>query len=207
MYEPTSSPASPILCPTHPTSTTDTTATTATMITHRPVCDDYFDATDATVICQQFGLLGGTALTATSTPSANSIFGAATTSTPINMDDVRCVGTEASLSQCPYTAVSNCVHSEDAAVVCNPSTQGVAFQGPISCGSLVVGDTRTGVNTIGNTGREHYYAFNLTSLYTNVTFNTCDSQFDTWIRIVNASGAEVRKFLPALTSHHIVGLE
>ena len=40
---------------------------------------------------------------------------------PILLDDLRCTGTESRLIDCPYTAIDNCVHSEDAAIDCTAS--------------------------------------------------------------------------------------
>ena len=37
---------------------------------------------------------------------------------PILLDDLRCTGTESRLIDCPYTAIDNCGHSEDASVNC-----------------------------------------------------------------------------------------
>ena len=37
---------------------------------------------------------------------------------PIVLDDVRCVGTESRLIDCPFTATHNCIHLEDARVRC-----------------------------------------------------------------------------------------
>ncbi|KAH3886337.1 sushi, von Willebrand factor type A, EGF and pentraxin domain-containing protein 1-like [Dreissena polymorpha] len=37
---------------------------------------------------------------------------------PIHMDDVSCTGTEAFLTQCPYTRISNCNHCADQGVEC-----------------------------------------------------------------------------------------
>ncbi|XP_064384964.1 uncharacterized protein LOC135333878 isoform X2 [Halichondria panicea] len=75
------------------------------------VCDDSWDDNDAMVVCRQLGYIGGAArLTAT--------FGQGVD--PIWLDDVGCTGTELALSSCPNSGfgVHNCVHLEDAGVVC-----------------------------------------------------------------------------------------
>jgi DNA-binding beta-propeller fold protein YncE len=73
------------------------------------VCDDYFDAADAMVVCQQLQMTSGS-VTSTITLGVGSIW----------MDDVGCVGTEAELSSCPSRAwgFHDCSHSEDVSVCC-----------------------------------------------------------------------------------------
>ncbi|KAI6656892.1 hypothetical protein LOD99_16194 [Oopsacas minuta] len=80
--------------------------------TRGTVCHDYWDFLDAQVVCQQLGYPG--ALTATY--SAN--FGEG--KGPILMDNVECSGSETNIGQCDYLSIGehNCVHREDAGVVC-----------------------------------------------------------------------------------------
>ncbi|XP_019853773.1 PREDICTED: deleted in malignant brain tumors 1 protein-like [Amphimedon queenslandica] len=73
------------------------------------VCDDYWDSTDATVVCRQLGYGSGTAFD-------SAYFGQGTEA--IVMDDVDCNGTESYLTNCTHTTEHNCVHSEDAGVRC-----------------------------------------------------------------------------------------
>ncbi|XP_067238177.1 uncharacterized protein [Chanodichthys erythropterus] len=77
------------------------------------VCDDDWDNKDAVVVCRQLGC--GGAVSATSSAS----FGQG--SGPIWLDDVRCAGSELSLTQCSQNPIGshNCGHGEDAGVVCS----------------------------------------------------------------------------------------
>ncbi|XP_030831054.1 deleted in malignant brain tumors 1 protein isoform X7 [Strongylocentrotus purpuratus] len=82
------------------------------------VCDDYWDDTDATVVCQILGLgESGSAL-------GSAAFGQG--SGDIILDNVQCVGTETDLFSCPSNAPlsHNCVHAEDAGVQCISTSSG-----------------------------------------------------------------------------------
>ncbi|XP_050964964.1 scavenger receptor cysteine-rich domain-containing group B protein [Labeo rohita] len=76
------------------------------------VCDDAWDIADAKVVCRQMGC---------NLPKAAQVmahFGPGRG--PIQMDNLKCTGTEATLTQCSHIAwnVHNCDHSEDAGVTC-----------------------------------------------------------------------------------------
>ncbi|XP_014378566.1 deleted in malignant brain tumors 1 protein-like isoform X1 [Alligator sinensis] len=80
------------------------------------VCDDNWDLKDAGVVCRQLGC--GTAVSA----PGGAQFGRG--STRVWLDDVNCIGTETSLTQCNARSwgVHNCHHGEDAGVVCSDTT-------------------------------------------------------------------------------------
>uniref|UniRef100_A0A8C9ERL6 Soluble scavenger receptor cysteine-rich domain-containing protein SSC5D n=1 Tax=Pavo cristatus TaxID=9049 RepID=A0A8C9ERL6_PAVCR len=77
------------------------------------VCHDDWDLKDANVVCRQLNC--GTAVSALKTPS----FGQG--SGPIWLEGMRCLGTEATLTECPVKprGLYSCSHLEDAGVVCS----------------------------------------------------------------------------------------
>nr|XP_054760966.1 deleted in malignant brain tumors 1 protein-like [Lytechinus pictus] len=76
------------------------------------VCDDNWSLRDATVVCRMLGL--GTAARATT----NAEFGRG--SGRIVLDEVGCEGNERNLAECYHMGygINDCLHSEDAGVVC-----------------------------------------------------------------------------------------
>ncbi|PKU30063.1 deleted in malignant brain tumors 1 [Limosa lapponica baueri] len=100
------------------------------------VCDDDWDLNGAWVVCRQLGC--GTALSAVD--GARYGRGA----DPIWLDNVRCAGTEAALSECqaqPWGA-HNCGHGEDASVVCSGEEHAPTMASISHCGQPK-GATRT----------------------------------------------------------------
>ena len=76
------------------------------------VCDDYWDLTDANVVCKQLGFI-----------KAIQAVGSARMGQgvdPIFLDDVKCTGLEQGLAECDSAGweITNCGHSEDAGVIC-----------------------------------------------------------------------------------------
>ncbi|XP_026096021.1 scavenger receptor cysteine-rich type 1 protein M130-like [Carassius auratus] len=76
------------------------------------VCADKWDQAEAQVVCRQMGFSG--AIRATSGGRFPAGCG------PIWMDEVKCNGSESSLSKCSFNGwgVSDCTHTEDAGVIC-----------------------------------------------------------------------------------------
>ncbi len=82
------------------------------MASGEPVCDDDWDMNDAAVVCRQ--LQCGSVISAHGAafgPGSGSIW----------LDDVKCSGSEATLTQCPHRGLGNhdCNHRQDAGVVCS----------------------------------------------------------------------------------------
>ncbi|XP_041369837.1 deleted in malignant brain tumors 1 protein-like [Gigantopelta aegis] len=77
------------------------------------VCDDFWSTADAQVICRMLGKPSAGAQ-----PRGSAFFGQG--SGKIILDDVKCLGNEASINLCQHRlwGTSNCRHSEDAGVVC-----------------------------------------------------------------------------------------
>lgn len=78
------------------------------------ICDDFWDLSDATVVCHELGYRQATRAT------TNGEFGSGTESQPIWLDDVACSGSEEHLSDCGSGGWGNhnCHHYEDAGVSC-----------------------------------------------------------------------------------------
>uniref|UniRef100_A0A2K6Q1G6 Galectin 3 binding protein n=1 Tax=Rhinopithecus roxellana TaxID=61622 RepID=A0A2K6Q1G6_RHIRO len=76
------------------------------------VCDNLWDLTDASVVCRALGFENATQAL------GRAAFGQG--SGPIMLDEVQCMGTEASLADCKSLGwlKSNCRHERDAGVVC-----------------------------------------------------------------------------------------
>eukprot|EP00118_Oscarella_pearsei_P020627 m.224758 g.224758 ORF g.224758 m.224758 type:complete len:1431 (+) comp40003_c2_seq6:15-4307(+) len=77
------------------------------------VCDDGWDLTDAHVVCKELGF------TTAASAKGQAYFGQGTG--PVWMDDLVCNGHETNLTNCKFNGwkVENCVHGEDAGVICD----------------------------------------------------------------------------------------
>ncbi|VDI08633.1 Hypothetical predicted protein, partial [Mytilus galloprovincialis] len=89
------------------------------------VCDDYFDARAAQVVCRMLGYPSTGALS-----KSRAFYGRGTGQ--IWLDNVRCSGNETSLSQCQHApmGVTNCHHTEDVGVICSGSIQSLTTSRP-----------------------------------------------------------------------------
>ena len=86
------------------------------------VCDDYWDISDARVVCRSLGFRD--AFTATK----DAYFGEG--SGEVWLDNVECDGTETRLQECTHRGwgKDDCSHNEDAGVICtNSDHQGIYF--------------------------------------------------------------------------------
>ncbi|NWX15264.1 DMBT1 protein, partial [Aegotheles bennettii] len=98
------------------------------------ICDDGWDMKDAAVVCMQLGC--GVAMSAPGLAR----FGQGTG--PIWLDEVGCLGTEATLAECPVKPWGHheCNHVEDASVVCSDATNTSTVRlmgGPHRCAGRV----------------------------------------------------------------------
>ena len=78
------------------------------------ICDDGWDDIDTNIVCRELGFLNGT------TASQNQ-FGSS--SGPVWLRQVSCLGNESKLSHCVHTGagvIGNCSHAQDVAVKCSP---------------------------------------------------------------------------------------
>ena len=77
------------------------------------VCDDGWNHADATVVCRQLGFYSSVR------PYGSAQYGQGTG--PIWLSRLSCFGNESSLLECGQLSVAtkNCMHSNDASVVCN----------------------------------------------------------------------------------------
>ena len=78
----------------------------------KPVCDDDWDDTDASVVCKELGFYEGGYAT------KESHFGRVDLERQSGWDQVRCGGYESSLTECRHESHDDCGNSEGAGVVC-----------------------------------------------------------------------------------------
>lgn len=98
------------------------------------VCDDYWDDTDASVVCRQLGYstMGRALHQATSGIHLNPSSGTW-------LDDVDCRGNESSLFDCdhPGWGVNDCTNIEDAGVICKNDTSSCSLEPCLNGGSCI----------------------------------------------------------------------
>ena len=85
------------------------------------MCDDNFDTSDAIVVCRQLGYAGEARAV------RSNQFGQG--SGPIWLDNVECLGNEATLDACAHNGfgIHDCEHKEDVGVVCQGIAQESSF--------------------------------------------------------------------------------
>ena len=81
------------------------------LINLTPFSDDSWDDNDAKVVCRMLGFNETFARA-----FIKSVFGRVEDN--FIMDDVKCVGTEESLEDCPHSSEDNCDEKEGAGVIC-----------------------------------------------------------------------------------------
>ena len=90
------------------------------------ICDDYWGRTDDNqdVACRQLGFVGGSV--EDHDRFRNSYFPPGTRDQTIALDDVRCLGNESNLLECPNRGweVHNCRHAEDVGIRCIQNSAG-----------------------------------------------------------------------------------
>ncbi|XP_025102819.1 uncharacterized protein LOC112569288 isoform X1 [Pomacea canaliculata] len=116
------------------------------------VCDDEFDKNDGQVACRMLGFDSSGALVV-----GSSVFGEG--SGQILLDNLACMGTEASLEQCRHNGYysENCAHIEDVGVLCNNSVQLTAR---LSNGTWWAGRLEVHFNGVWSTVCDNYFGKN-----------------------------------------------
>ena len=85
------------------------------LVNSRPICDDYWDDRDASVVCRSLGYDSGIA-------TSHSEFGDVEPN--FFMDDVHCDGDEGHIIQCLHSVSHNCRGYEGAGVRCVSDLEG-----------------------------------------------------------------------------------
>merc|ERR1719153_563773 len=103
----------------------------------KPVCDDEWDDTDASVVCKELGFSSGGKAT------VESHFGKVDLETQSGFDEVDCWGGESSLVNCLHDSDHDCYDGEGAGVVCYDYGSPISAVPLTSTGDLVLADNTT----------------------------------------------------------------
>ena len=63
----------------------------------------------------------------------------------------------------------------------------VVYQGVVNCGTTITGDTSGAPSQCGNLSPEYAFSFIVGST-NELTFDSCSSDYDTYLRVYNSSG-------------------
>ncbi|NWU74010.1 DMBT1 protein, partial [Pterocles burchelli] len=136
------------------------------------ICDDGWDLKDAAVVCRQLGC--GVAVSAPS----SSVFGQG--SGPIWLDGVSCLGTEATLAECPVKPWGHhaCNHVEDASVVCSGTRMSLVMLKFLFFLGYFSGSGLDGVPRLRLVGGLSECAGRVEVFYNNEWGTVCDDNWD-----------------------------
>ena len=86
------------------------------------VCDDFFNAVLARVVCRMLGFWSGNKIDNRNYTTSHG---------PIWLDNVRCGGTETDVAECSHNGwgVHNCQHREDVAISCDANRVDLRLNG------------------------------------------------------------------------------
>ena len=96
---------------------------------------------------------------------------------------------DADLAAGDYVLIIEGFSSEEGefSITMNCPTNGVFLDGAIACGQSVAGSTVGAGSHVGNGASDHVYSFTVAADVEGVTFDSCGSEFDTYLRVLQGS--------------------